>query len=90
MKKVYLLNYASLTRAEMELLVDNSPLIKTWRYDLPNMFYIASENSAQEIATDIRDRYGKDFRFLVIEVNANNKYGWLPKTSWKLLNTGEI
>jgi len=87
MRKAYLLVYANSlgTRNEVKDCVDNLPEILTWRYDMPNCFYLISEYDAQDISNAIRSYLGNKGRFLISEVT-DNKQGWLPSKTWYLLN----
>lgn len=85
MRKLYLLCHNG-KRDEVQSLIDSSDYVLTWRYDMPNMFYLVSEHSAGEIGSDIKKRRTSEFRFLVIEGNTDNKQGWLPERTWYLLN----
>lgn len=86
MRKAYILVYSDKlgTREEVKNCMDNIPEVITWRYDMPNSFYIISEKSAGEIAEAIHDFTGKT-RFLVTEITSNRQ-GWLPDDTWYLIN----
>lgn len=86
MRRAYLLVYSDLvgTRASIKSWANESPLVVTWRYDLPHSFYLISDSSAQELAASLRSRAGNRGRFLITEVS-ENKQGWLPSGAWYLL-----
>lgn len=86
MKKTYILVYSNSfgTREEAKDCVDNIPEVYTWRYDMPNSFYLISDYSADEIARAINDYTGKT-KFIVSEITSN-KQGWLSKKTWYLIN----
>ena len=78
MKKAYLLIYDDEvgTREEIKNILNRMQIVETWRYDMPNMFYIISTYSAQQIAQQIRELSGDKGRLIVTE-NTGNSYGWL-------------
>jgi len=86
MKKAYLLIYADKvgTREEIKSYLNRMPIVETWRYDMPNMFYIISTYTAKQIAEQIRELSGTNGKFIVTE-NTENSYGWLNGDSWYLL-----
>ena len=86
MKKVYLLIYNDLlgSREEIKVVLNEIPEVSTWRYDMPNMFYIISEYSSKEIALKIREHFPIKGKFIITEIT-NNYYGWLDSDSWYLL-----
>ena len=90
MKKAYLFIFGPpATRQSVKAVLDKIPEIIHWRYDMPNVFYIISENSARLIAESYRSRRTDTGRFLVAEINGENKQGWLPNETWYLLNKKE-
>ena len=90
MKKAYLLAYSDskVTRAQITEFLNKSSLISTWRYDMPNSYYLISENSANEISTAMREQIAP-FRHLLVEITENH-YGWLPSDSWFLIKNKEL
>ncbi|MCA0153762.1 hypothetical protein [Winogradskyella vincentii] len=86
MRKAYLLVYSNSlgTREKVKNCLDKSNLVIHWRYDLPNAFYIISEDSANELSDMIRGKLGNG-RFIVTEISSN-KQGWLPRQTWDLIN----
>lgn len=86
MRKAYILVYSDNlgSRAQVKECIDNISEVITWRYDMPNSFYLISENSADEIARAIHEYTGKT-KFLVSEITSN-KQGWLSKDTWYLIN----
>lgn len=87
MKKAYLLIYTAEvgTREEIKSWANERPVI-TWRYDLPNTFYLISEASASELYESLIAKLGKRGRFLIIEAG-ENRQGLLPPDTWYLLRT---
>jgi hypothetical protein len=91
MRKVYLLIYNDSVgpRELVKLWADSSPLVKTWRYDLPHCFYLVSEASAEELSANLRATLGTGGRFLITEIS-ENRQGWLPADTWYLLRNKTI
>jgi len=87
MRKSYLLVYTDSvgTREEVKSVVDQMSSIITWRYDMPNVFYLISEASAGELAKKFESINGTQGRFIFLEYNDNSQ-GRLPGKTWHLLN----
>ena len=83
MSKVYLLVYSNLagSREQVKKAINDSGIIRTWRYDMPNSFYLVSESSAEKITDALHRQLGKRARFIVSEIT-ENRQGWLPKDTW--------
>lgn len=75
------------TREEVKECLNDIPEVWTWRYDMPNSFYVISNYESDQIANAIHKKMGKG-RFLVTEITSN-KSGWLPPESWHLINKKE-
>ena len=61
------------------------PEVLSWRYDIPNSFYLVSNSSAQELTESlIRQLSPESKRFLIMEVS-NNRQGYLSKETWDFL-----
>jgi len=86
MRKVYLLvyNYARGSRDTLKEWADKSSLVITWRYDLPNCFYLISEASAHDLDADLQNKLGKRGRYIIAEIT-DNRQGLLPPKSWQLM-----
>ena len=87
MKRSYLFAYSDRvgTRDQVVEFIDKQPDILHWRHDIPNMFYLVSEKSAEELYEVIKELNKERGIFLVCEVG-ENKEGWLPKKTWTVLN----
>ena len=87
MRKAYLFVYSDLvgTREQVRDILDTMPEVITWRYDLPNCFYIISEAAAETISEQFRAKRGDVGRWIFSEVT-DNKQGFLLKETWFLLN----
>lgn len=91
MKKTYLLVYSGAVgdRGRVKGILNQLYMIDTWRYDLPNCFYIVSEYSAKQISEELRSKFSKKGRFIVSEIPSNS-YGWLAEGSWHLIQNHEL
>lgn len=87
MSKSYLLVYNDLvgTQDQVKEYLNRMPKVATWRYDMPNVFYIISEYSADQIAKDFESIAGTKGRFIFLEYNGNAQ-GRLTGETWFLLN----
>jgi hypothetical protein len=87
MRKAYLFIYndATGTRADLKAILDSMKTVKTWRYDMPHLFYLISENSAAELAAEFALAHGTAGQYLFVECS-ENKQGRMLKDSWYLLN----
>ncbi|MCH7878471.1 MAG: hypothetical protein IH914_04040 [candidate division Zixibacteria bacterium] len=87
MKKSYVFFYTDKvgSREAVKKLLDSIPEISHWRFDMPNSFYLVSEESAEVLATKILQSTNNSGRFLITEYSENSQ-GWLTKQSWYLLN----
>lgn len=90
MKKAYLFVYNDTvgTRDQVKTILDAMPEVITWRYDLPNCFYVISYDSAHTVSEAFRSRHGDTGLWIFVEV-ADNKQGWMQKRTWHLLNNKE-
>lgn len=64
---------------------DASPLVETWRHEIPNCLFLASASSADELARDLGARTGNAGRVLITEVAGTNFAGWMSADFWKLV-----
>ncbi len=87
MKKSYLFIYSNTVgaREEVKNHLNTMQSVITWRFDMPNVFYIVSENSANEIAKEFESKAGTNGRFIFLEYNENAQ-GRLTSDSWHLLS----
>ena len=91
MRKAYLLAYSTTlgSRDEVKAVLNQLPEVLTWRYDMPNTFYIISEADAGALAKLIRAASGSKGRFIVTEITTNRN-GWLTPESWYLINEKRV
>lgn len=89
-RRAYLLIYsgASITREQVKNWANSDPAVITWRYDLPNSFYLISDKNAQELSDAFVKRIG-EARFLITEVS-DNRQGYLPKDTWYLFRNKKL
>jgi hypothetical protein len=92
-KKAYLLIYSNQfgTRDEVRDYINNSSstIIDTWRFDIPNSFYIISEKSADALSKHFLSFSKEKGLFLITEITDNSQ-GWLPQRSWDLINEKKL
>ena len=91
MKHSYIFAYGQKlgSYTEIRTFLDKSNIIETWRHELPNIFFIVSEESAEEISDRIRRRFkNRDLTHLVMEYTDNSQ-GWLSNRSWHMLDEKE-
>ncbi len=93
MKKAYLFVYSNKfgTRDEVRDYINNSSsyIINTWRFDMPNSFYIISEKSADELSEHFLKFSNERGLFIITEMTENTQ-GWLPQRSWDIINDKEL
>lgn len=90
MRNVYLLVYSiEITRSEIREWANASHFVLTWRYELPNSFYLVSEDSADILASDFREFLRDRGRFLITEIS-DNRQGWLSADTWYLLKNKKL
>ena len=84
MSKVYLLVYSNAcgSRDQIKAWAGTKPLVKTWRYDLPNAFYIVSDASANDLMQSLMNFIGRKGRFIITEIGSNRN-GLLPTDTWE-------
>ena len=86
MKKAYLRVYSSTlgSRLEVKECLNSLREVIHWKHDLPQAYYIISEESAATLTSLIREHFGGKGRFIITEIS-DNKAGWLPRETWYLL-----
>lgn len=86
MSRAYLFAYSIKlgTRDEIKACLNTIPQVKYWRSDIAHAFYIISEENAETLAKLIREQIPKG-RFIITEISDHNRYGWLSKESWHLI-----
>lgn len=86
MRKAYLLLFSDATGGKVAIRewLNAEHLVLHWRTDLPNMFYVISEASANDLSQSLLSHIGGKGRFLIAEVG-ENRQGLLPKQTWYLL-----
>ena len=91
MKKSYLFIYSNKfgSRDDVRDLISNTYEIITWRYDIPNSFYLVSESSADDLSEKFLKYSNEEGLFLIVEIK-DNYQGWLPERSWSLINDKKL
>jgi hypothetical protein len=92
MNRPYLLVYSDTlgSRQEVKNYLNSMNEILTWRYDLPNSFYLVSDSNARVLAKRLRELAGDKGRFIITEISANDRGGWLTADSWYLINNHRL
>ena len=87
MRKSYLFVYNDIvgTREAVRQSLDKMRTVLTWRYDMPNVFYLVSGGSAYDLAREFEAIHGNNGRFIFLEYSPNSQ-GRLTEESWHLLN----
>ncbi len=88
MLKAYLLIYDTVagSREEIKAILNGMARVKTWRFDMPNCFYVISESSAQELYEEFVAANETKGKFMFIEASANRQGQMLPDTWYLLTN----
>jgi hypothetical protein len=92
MKKSYLLAYNATvgSREEVKTVLDGCPFIETWRYDIPNTFYLVSESSAREISDYLFQGVGNKGQHVVTEIMPTNYWGRSSNDTWHLIKNKQV
>jgi hypothetical protein len=87
MRKSYLFVYNDNvgTRQAVQSVLDQMQSVVLWRYDMPNVFYLVSDNNANELSREFQSLRGTKGRFIFLEYTGNAQ-GRLTADSWYLLN----
>jgi len=78
-----------LTREQVWTRLNKLPEIGHWYSLFGNTFCLASEHSAQSLAARVREEIIPEVRFLIVEIDARKKGGWLPREIWDFLDRPE-
>jgi len=86
MRKAYLFVYDDGvgTREQLKNVLNAMRRVATWRFDIPNCFYVISESSAQELYDEFVSLNGSKGRFMFIETSTNRQ-GLMLSETWHLL-----
>lgn len=70
---------------EVRNFLTKSKMIRAWRREIGNVYFILSPRSASEICNSIHRRFeGRDAKYIVSEFSTNSQ-GWLSERAWELL-----
>lgn len=88
MRKAYLFIYDNNvgTREKLQDIFNQMGKVLTWRFDIPNCFYIVSEHSAQQLYEEFVSMNGINGRFMFIEATTNRQGQMLADTWFFLTN----
>jgi len=83
--KAFLLIYSDSlgSREQVIKCLDSLSIVSLWRYDLPNSFYIISNQTAKILAEKIREHFPGTSLFIVTEII--DSWGWLTQESWHII-----
>lgn len=89
-KKSYLFVHNSQVgdREAVKKALDQMIHVETWRYDMPNVFYIVSVATADTLANEFEKFAGSNGRYIFLEYSSNSQ-GRLTGDTWHLLNNLE-
>ena len=87
MRRAYLFLYDGGVgdRDEVKNVIDSMKKVYTWRFDMPNCFYVISDYSAKQLYKEFKSINGTNGRFMFIEAGAN-RYGMMLPETWHLLS----
>jgi hypothetical protein len=86
MKKAYLLVFGGEigTREQVREYLNAIKEITHWRYEVPNSFFVISEQDATFLSRRLRELSSAKGRFIFVEIGSNRN-GWLSTKSWYLI-----
>lgn len=86
MIKLYIFNYSDTagSREQVKTWIENEDKIRSWRYDLPNCFYIVSDASAKDLSASFNKYNKSKGRHLIAEIT-DNRQGLLTSKSWAFM-----
>lgn len=76
------------TRESLVEVLNDMRLVETWRYDMPNVFYLVSDADANTLAEQFEEKRGAEGRYLFIQCSSDRQ-GRLPSETWYLLHNKE-
>ena len=87
----YILIYDNETadRETMKEYLKSLPEILSWRFDMPNSFFIYSNESANKLTELLASRLPNYKCFLFAEIPLN-KQGYLKKETWNFINQSSL
>lgn len=72
-------------RETMKTHLNSMPEIKNWRYDMPNSFFLHSNETANKLTEILASRLSGYKCFFFVEI-PSNKQGYLRKETWNFIN----
>lgn len=87
MMRAYLFIYNAQVGSQEEVkeYLNRMTLVSHWRFDMPNVFYVLSESSAEQLAKEFEGLAGTKGRFIFLEYSTNSQ-GRLTSETWYLLS----
>lgn len=83
----YILVYDTETadRETMKNCLNSIPAILGWRYDMPNSFFLYSNETANYLTASLASHITNYKCFIFVELSTN-KQGYLRKETWNFIN----
>jgi hypothetical protein len=75
-----------LTREQVWRKLNKLPEIGQWYSIFGNTFCLASDQTAQSLAAKLREEVIPEVRFVISEIDAHKKGGWLPREIWDFID----
>jgi hypothetical protein len=85
---IFVYNGGTEMREKLVEVLNNSPEVYTWRYDMISCFYILSNSTAKQISESIKARYPTIGRHVITKLG-DEYWGELTGESWHLLEKCE-
>lgn len=84
---IYLITYdLRMPGREYSPLYDAIKNYNDWQHPLESVWFIHTDQNANDIYSQLRGKIDTHDRLLVIRVDNDDKQGWLAKTFWLWLN----
>ncbi len=68
----------------------NNGSIANWWHFIKTCYILISNKTADDLAKSIGNSIVSEKTFLLIEVNMNNRQGWLNEEAWKWINDNKV
>ena len=68
--------------------IDKLPSIRDWYAFLSNTICLISDEGAPILSKQFRTAF-PDLRFIIVEIEAEKRGGWLPKSVWEFIRKAQ-
>ena len=85
---IFVFNGGAEEREKLVEVLNNTPEVYTWRYDMISCFYLLSNSTAKQIAQSIKTRHPTIGRHVITKLG-DEYWGELTKESWHFLEKCE-